>query len=200
LIIAKPDNGIEIFRRAGEENQPVVFMTDTIYGIGAPLSDRDANYKIFDIKGRERNKPFPVLIGSIEQAEEIAEISDKQRSIMGELWTGPFTLVLNAKPHIDDLYKKNGTIAIRMPDKKWLTDIIKETGPISATSANPSGKEYINDEEEIIRSFGEKVKFFIFENNINSTSSTLIDLTGDKPKILRKGDGRIPDSIKQELL
>ncbi len=95
------------------------FSTDTIYGLGAPLHDKLANEKIFDIKGRDRSKPFPVLIADLEQLSGIAVIEDvTQQKIIDKVWPGPVTLIMKAKNGLDQLYTVNGTIAVRMPDKK----------------------------------------------------------------------------------
>jgi L-threonylcarbamoyladenylate synthase len=97
------------------------------------------------------------------------------------------TLILKAKPQLENLYTINGTIALRMPDKEWLLELINFTGPLSATSANPSGAEYINEEEKIVDSFGKKVNYFIFGKNIENSSSSIIDITKDAPIVLRSG-------------
>ncbi|MCD8493169.1 MAG: Sua5/YciO/YrdC/YwlC family protein, partial [Geovibrio sp.] len=77
MLIMKADSSAfeKIFSQAGSLNEPVIFSTDTIYGIGASVRNIAANEKIYEIKGREVNKPFPVLVGSIKQVEEIAEPS-----------------------------------------------------------------------------------------------------------------------------
>lgn len=191
MLIAKADlqYALDIFRRASQKSEPVVFSSDTIYGIGAPVSDTSANEKIFDIKGRDRSKPFPILIADTEQLENIACVeTDRQREVMQTVWPGPVTLIMKAKPELSSLYTINGTVALRMPAKKWLRELIKQIGPISATSANPAGTEYRNCEKELLRIFSTKVTFFLFDNNITSTSSDIIDISSDNIKVLRGSD------------
>lgn len=186
MLIAPFRNAEEIFRQASLCGEPVVFPTDTIYGIGAPLSDKKANDKIFDIKGRDRSKPFPVLISSVEQAAELAVFDEKCKRIMEFLWSnGSFTLLLKGKKEVDDLYKLNDTIALRLPHMSILKQLINKTGPLSATSANPSGVEYTSDTSIIMNQFKDLVHFFIISENRNTTSSTIIDLTAPKPAVLR---------------
>ncbi|MGE4265807.1 MAG: L-threonylcarbamoyladenylate synthase [Deferribacterales bacterium] len=186
MLTAPFRNAEEIFGRALLDREPVVFHTDTIYGIGAPLSDKKANEKIFDIKGRDRNKPFPVLISSFEQAEELAYFDERQKQIMDFLWrNGSFTLLLKGKENVDNLYKLNGTIALRIPCLSILKQLINKMGPLSATSANPSGVEYDPKVENIFKYFKDLVHYFIIGKNTEIVSSTIIDLTTQTPRLLR---------------
>jgi len=191
MLIAKADtkNAIDIFRRALIKSEPVIFSTDTIYGIGAPLSDIAANEKIFNIKGRDRSKPFPVLISSLIQLEEIAVIeTDIQKDIIDIAWPGAVTLILKAKDEVNHLFTLNGTLAVRMPDKKWLKELVDNTGAISATSANPAGYEYVNYEKTILNTFKNSVEFFLFDSNSKNISSSIIDVSHTKPILIRKGE------------
>jgi len=200
MLIAKANtnNSIDIFRRASLESEPVVFSTDTIYGIGAPIDDLATNEKIFDIKGRDRSKPFPLLIASYIQLEEIAVIeTEKQKELMETVWPAPVTLILKARPELNSLFTINSTVAVRMPEKKWLKDLISKIGILSATSANPSGKDYINDEKIILKSFANYVDYYLFDNNKNNCSSAIIDISQKVYKIIRSSDN-LPD-IKQFL-
>lgn len=189
MLIAKANlnNAKDIFTRALEKSEPVIFSTDTIYGIGAPISDTRANEKIFDIKGREKGKPFPVLISSMEQLEEIAFIENaKQTMIMNKLWPAPVTMILKAKNWLPSLYTLNGTIAVRMPDKDWLRGVIHKFGPVSATSANLSGRPYVTDFDSIHSVFSKYVNFYIYEKYIRDSSSAIIDISSPEFKIIRK--------------
>lgn len=189
MLIAKAntENATDIFERAAVKSEPVIFSTDTICGIGAPLTDSLANEKIFEIKGREKDKPFPVLIGSIEQLEDLAVIeTDKQMDIISKIWPAPVTLILKAKKSVPELFKLNSTIAVRMPDKEWLRNTILHTGAMSATSANLSGAEYKNDLDFIVKCFQKYVNFYIYENHTATSSSALIDISSPEIKILRK--------------
>lgn len=185
MLIGSLERLNEIFRRAYAEHEPVIFPTDTIYGIGAPLADKKANEKIFDIKGRDKNKPFPVLVSSFSQAHELAYINEKQLKILKKLWAGRFTFILKAKEHVDSLYVLEGNIALRMPDEAYLINLIEETGAISATSANLSGEEYSDGIESILPKFKHRVKFFSARCTYDDKSSVIIDLTYDPPRLVR---------------
>lgn len=186
MLIAPFRNAEEIFRRASLCGEPVIFPTDTIYGIGAPISDENANEKIFNIKGRDKSKPFPVLISSFKQAEELAYFDETHKKIMDFLWSrGSFTLILEGKNHVNHLYKLDGKIALRIPSLSNLRVLVDKTGALSATSANPSGVEYKSDSDHIINSFKDLVQYFILSDIQNSASSVIIDLTQKKPSLLR---------------
>lgn len=186
MLIAPFRNAEEIFRRASLCGEPVVFPTDTIYGIGAPISDKKANDRIFDIKGRDRSKPFPVLVASFEQAKQLADFDGRCQRIMDFLWTrGSFTLLLKGKDDVDALYKLNGTIALRLPHMSILKQLINKMGPLSATSANPSGVEYTPEISKIISYFKDLTHFFITGGESGTTSSTIIDLTTPEPVLIR---------------
>ncbi|WP_303852284.1 L-threonylcarbamoyladenylate synthase [Seleniivibrio woodruffii] len=186
MLIAPFRNAEEIFRRASLCGEPVVFPTDTIYGIGAPITDKKANDKIFDIKGRDRSKPFPVLVSSFGQAAELADFDGQCQKIMDFLWSkGSFTLLLKAKKEVDDLYKLNDTIALRLPHMSILKHLINKTGPISATSANPSSVGYDPNEGNIIFCFKDLVNYFIIGGSTGSVSSVIIDLTTPQPVLVR---------------
>lgn len=194
MLIAKANgiNAKDIFTRASLKSEPVIFSTDTIYGIGAPLADVTANEKIFDIKGRDKSKPFPVLISSISQLNNIAEITESNERVLNSIWPAPVTFILKAKENLAPLYKYGNTVAVRMPDKKWLLELIDSTGPISATSANPSGIEYTNDESFIVETFAETVEYYLFDSNKSTSSSAIIDISSDSYRVIRNSD-TLPD-------
>jgi L-threonylcarbamoyladenylate synthase len=189
MLIAKSkaEHAIEIFKRALSESEPVIFSTDTIYGIGAPISDLVANEKIFDIKGRDKTKPFPILAASVEQIEQFAILDNDQKDILNKTHPEPVTFILRAKEDLNSLYSMNGTVAVRIPNVDWLKELISHTGAISATSANPAGVDYVNDEKHIVNIFSDKAKYYILNNNLEDTSSSIIDISTDTPKILRSG-------------
>ncbi|WP_277656970.1 L-threonylcarbamoyladenylate synthase [Seleniivibrio woodruffii] len=186
MLIAPLRNLSEIFRQALRQGEPVIFPTDTIYGIGAPLSDKKANEKIFEIKGRDRTKPFPVLISSFSQAEELAHFDEHQKKIMDFLWSkGSFTIILKAGKGVEGLYTLDGNIALRVPFMPVLRQIIDETGAISATSANLSGVEYCGDFKTILNTFKDLVHYYSFQDITGQNSSVIIDLTHPKPILIR---------------
>ncbi|MFA4905521.1 MAG: L-threonylcarbamoyladenylate synthase [Candidatus Margulisiibacteriota bacterium] len=155
----------------------VIFPTETVYGIGTLASNEKGVKRIYEIKKRSSDKPLQVLIADLKQIESLAlEITPKARELMKKHWPGPLTLVFKAK--------SGGSVGIRMPKHDWLLKLIKETGPLAATSANLSGEtEPISAQEVKIEADllidGGKCKL--------GEASTVIDVSVDPPLILREG-------------
>lgn len=177
----------KIFSEAGSKNEPVIFPTDTIYGIGASISDAAANEKIYEIKSRELNKPFPVLAGCVEQVMEIAEPSQGALNLIQNC-PFPCTVILKAKKHINPLMTLNGNVAIRLPKTEPLAGFLKEYGAVTATSANLSGMPYESGIENMVKTFCTKVNFYLYQNNTNISPSAIVDFTLTLPQIIRKSD------------
>jgi L-threonylcarbamoyladenylate synthase len=189
MLIMKADSSAfeKIFSLAGSLNEPVIFPTDTIYGIGASVRDITANEKIYEIKGREVNKPFPVLVGSIKQVEEIAEPSPAALNLLKNC-PFPCTLVLKAKENLHPLMTLNGNVAVRLPKTEPLAGFLREYGAVTATSANLSGIPYEGGIENMVKTFCTKVNFYLYQNNTDTSPSAIVDFTFSLPQIIRKSD------------
>ena len=169
----------------------VAFPTDTVYGLGAICTDEEAVKKIFAAKGRDEGKPLSILVSSIEQAEKIAlEIPEKARRLMKKYWPGALTIVLRKRPEISDIVSAGkDTIGIRMPDSRMTVALLEAAGmPLAAPSANTSGKRSSVSADDVICDLSGKVDM-ILDGGICPVgiSSTVVDLTGEKPLILREG-------------
>lgn len=156
--------------------------TDTVYGLICDAQNRKAIAKIFLIKKRPKSKPFPVFVGSIRIAKELAQINDFQERFLKKIWPGGTTVVLNAK--------KGGTIGLRIPRSNFLLNLMKRTGPLIETSANLSGSAPALSAEEVLTQFldNKAQPDIVIDGGKLKTSkpSQVIDLTKDKPVILRK--------------
>jgi len=198
LIIMKATatNAAYIFTKAYAKGLPVIFPTDTIYGMGASFWDTQANISIYDIKGRDEKKPFPVLVGDFSQLKELGvHVSEKNKRILRRYWPGPFTFILRTSLNNYDYAVKDGKIAVRLPSIAWLQALlIKLDFPITATSANVSGNEYVDNFNKIFDSFHKSINFFLYKkSNGIKTVSTIVDLSNDNAVILRN-----PMDLKQE--
>lgn len=178
---------IEIVRNGGI----VIFPTDTAFGIGCRIDDREAVLKLFEIRNRPKEKAVPVLVSSIKMAQEyIQEITPEVRRLMKKYWPGALTLVLSAKTSkVPELIRGGGkTIGIRIPDHSIVRRIIKEVGvPILAPSANFAGEETpfkISDlDSELVR----RVDFVLPGRCKIKKPSTVIDVAKNPWKIIRQG-------------
>lgn len=174
--------------RAGNS---VVFPTDTIYGLGVDALREDAVARFFALKRRPATKPVPLFVRDIAQAKELAFIDKRQEAILEKLWPGPFTLVLHKKnPVLNRIAAGTHTVGLRIPDNEFCTALLEEfEGPITAASANVSGEEAAPDMDTIIAQFKKHsmVPDLLIDAGplADTNPSTVIDIIGEKPKILR---------------
>lgn len=165
----------------------VAFPTETVYGLGADTLNPDAVKKIFSAKSRPMDNPPIAHVSKIEQVRELVkEIPDKARKLMNEFWPGPLTIILEKSEKVSSVASGGlDSIAIRMPQNKIALELIDKSGcPVSAPSANLSGKPSPTDAEHVIEDLQGRVDIHGWEVNIG-LESTIIDLTGNTPIILR---------------
>ncbi len=184
----------ESIQQAGEvlkQGGIVAFPTDTVYGLGAVCTNDEAVQKIFAAKGRDEGKPLSILVASVEQAEQIAlEIPEKARRLMKKYWPGALTLVLKKRPEISDKVSAGReTIGLRMPDSRVAVKLLEAAGiPLAAPSANASGKRSSVSAEDVIADLAGRVDMILDGGRCPvGISSTVVDLTGESPVILREG-------------
>lgn len=190
-ILKKNSINYELAGKELKNGKIVVFPTDTVYGIGANYKDKKAIDKIYKYKNRDRNKPLILLISKKEYLDKIA-IFDKEKveKIIKKFWPGALTLVLNK--NMDECSKLNTdftSVGVRIPNNKAALEIIENAGGIIAsTSANISDKETPTNYNELDKEFIGKVDYVIKEEKTHiGIASTIIDMTGNKIKILREG-------------
>ena len=169
----------------------VAFATDTLFGLGADVFSPPALDKIFSIKGRSQNMPLPLLVSDWEQVAMVARTdSSMAKELAHRFWPGALTLVLRKHPGLPDLVTAGGkTVAVRMPGHSVPRALAQGLGrPITGTSANQSGGEDIRDFESLEAELGHKVDYLVKCGPPPAgVASTVVDLTSDKPKLLRQG-------------
>lgn len=169
----------------------VVYPTDTVYGLGVNALDKLAVGKLFRVKKRSREKPVPLMVSSLEMAKALAFIDRGREAILRELWPGPFTFVLWKKKIISpQISAGKETVALRIPADQMCQSILRDfEGPITCTSANISGEEPFSNTRDLEARFlseTERPDLIINAGSLpERAASAVIDLTGDKPKILR---------------
>jgi len=168
----------------------IVYPTDTVYGLICDAGNKKAVQKIFKIKRRSPKKPLPVFVKDIKMAKMLAKIDKNQEKFLKKVWPGKTTVVLERRKgkKIYGLDKK--TIAIRTPKYKPLNDLLGNINYFLAeTSTNISGGTNPSSIKDILSQFkGKKYQpdLIIDGGTLSKKSSTVIDLTKDPPKILRK--------------
>lgn len=130
-------NAIDTIKSGGT----VVYPTETVYGLGADAFSEEAVRKVYEIKRKDLSQPLSVAISSFEMLHEVASVDSESLEIITELLPGPVTVLLRKKDIVPDLLTAaSEVVGVRFPDNEIATRIIKETGPITSTSANVSGR------------------------------------------------------------
>ncbi|MBR4447846.1 L-threonylcarbamoyladenylate synthase [Methanobrevibacter sp.] len=164
----------------------VLYPTDTVYGLGANIFDNRAVKRIFEIKNRSYLKPLSILVSDVESINLVAKLSTSQKEIINNCLPGPYTFILN-KREIVSRHITGGlrNVGVRVPDNE-LACRLASVFPITTTSANLSDDEILSNPQEIIEQLGREVDLVIDVGELKSTkSSSVIDLTGLKPKVVR---------------
>ncbi|MBE1531129.1 L-threonylcarbamoyladenylate synthase [Actinomadura algeriensis] len=168
----------------------VVLPTDTVYGIGADAFTPPAVTALLEAKGRGREMPPPVLVGSVRAATALIEdLGPYGQDLIDEFWPGGLTLVCRANRSLMwDLGETKGTVAVRMPMHELAVELLKETGPLAVSSANLSGSPAARTAAEAEEMLGESVSVYLDGGTSgHGDASTIIDLTGSVPRLLRAG-------------
>lgn len=187
----------EIIWRNLEQGKIIVLPTDTVYGLVCDARNERAVKRIFQIKKRLLNKPIGIFVKDIKMAKEVAEISAEHEKLLKTKWPGKFTFIL--KRQSDKLSRINRdlkfvgtdkTIGIRVPDYELISNIFKKIDfPLAQTSANISGQPASVKINQVLKQFENqaiKPDLVIDAGNLpESDPSTIIDLIGKEPKILR---------------
>ena len=169
----------------------VAFPTETVYGLGADALDETAAAKIYAAKGRPSDNPLIVHIADTSSVYDIAkEVPEKAVMLMEAFWPGPLTIILPKKAIVPDGTTGGlNTVAIRMPSHPAALSLIKESGVyIAAPSANTSGRPSPTTAQHVIEDMNGKIDMIIDGGEVGiGIESTIVDLTGDVPAILRPG-------------
>jgi tRNA threonylcarbamoyl adenosine modification protein (Sua5/YciO/YrdC/YwlC family) len=182
--------GIEAAVTAARAGELIVLPTDTVYGIGADAFIPAAVTTMLAAKGRGRNMPPPVLVGTARAAAALVDdLGAFGQDLIDEFWPGALTLVFRASPTLLwDLGDTKGTVALRMPLHSVALDVLKQTGPLAVSSANRHGQPSAINADEAEQQLGEAVSIYLDAGPCSdNVPSTILDLTGVIPKVLRDG-------------
>lgn len=182
----------------------IAFPTDTFYGLGADIYNDIAAKRIFDIKGRRYDKPILLLIS--DKSELTLLISSEGMSasayrLIDKFWPGPLTIIFYASKTIPEtLTGTTRKIGIRLPDHTFCRRLVKKLGRhITATSANISGTPSLDNPSDVLSVIGDRIDALVDGGMTKGGyESTVIDVTGVEPVILR--EGAIPASYIKEIL
>lgn len=180
------EQAINVLKRGGI----VAFPTDTVYGLGASALDDDAVARVYEAKRRPRHLALPLLLSHISQIESVAQFVPEIAWRLAErFFPGALTLVLYKAPEVSSVVTGGGNkVALRVPNHPVPIALIQGLGtPITGTSANITEGPSLLTAEEVRRQMGDRVDFIIDGDCPGGMDSTVLDVTGVMPRILREG-------------
>lgn len=169
---------------------PVVFPTDTVYGVGVMPFDEAAIERLYALKGRPADKGVPILLSDPIHLERVARmVPPVAQSLIERFWPGPLTLIVPRVPGLPELISPNDTIAVRIPDHEVARALIREAGGAVATSsANLSGQDPAHTGEAAMAALQGLVAAVLDDGpSPGSRPSTIVDCTSMQPVVLREG-------------
>lgn len=168
----------------------VAFPTDTLYGVGAILSDSAAIQRLYQVKGRPLNKGIPILLADRDDVHSVVrQVPDLAWPLMANYWPGPLTLILPKHPDLPAVISPNEGVALRIPDSQIGRRLIRAAGGAVATSsANRSGEPPACTAGEVLEALGGRIAAILDGGPVAlGQASTVLDCTATPPSLLRQG-------------
>lgn len=170
----------------------IAFPTETLYGLGADALNPAAVEKVFQLKGRNPTNPIPVLVAdSAMLSNLVSDVPPLAETLIARFWPGPLTIVLPARSDIPrPLVNAAGGVGVRISSQPIAGELVRDLGhPLTATSANPSGKPAARSVQEAKEYFSGQIDIFVDGGRLTSkTGSTVVKIDGDRIKIIREGE------------
>jgi tRNA threonylcarbamoyl adenosine modification protein (Sua5/YciO/YrdC/YwlC family) len=188
-----PDVRVDAIKTAADSvtsGELVVLPTDTVYGLGANAFEPAAVAELLRVKGRGRDMPVPVLVGSWSTIDGlVSSVDERTRSLVEAFWPGGLTLVVRHAPSLHwDLGDSDGTVAVRMPLHPVAIEVLETTGPMAVSSANRHGRPAAQTATDAREQLGDDIAVYLEDGPApGGVASTIVDVTGARPRILRLG-------------
>jgi len=176
----------------------IVYPTDTLYGLGCDPFNIEAVKRIFKVKGEERKKPLPILASNIQQVKKIAYLPKEVEKVAKRFWPGPLTIVVPKKPALPDIVTcDTDSVGVRVPKHDSALQLIRLSGGLLVgTSANRTGEKPPKTAQEAVQQLGEEIDIILDGGPAPlGVSSTVVDFTSVKPKLVRKGPIKLSDVL-----
>lgn len=192
------ENNLAMVVDSLKKGKLVVYPTDTIYGIAADINNAQSIRNVYATKKRSFDKAISICFHDINQLEQYVVLTDRIKQVLSKALPGPYTFLLEKKDNINPLLTANTSIVgVRIPDNRVCHELTRDF-PITSTSANISDYPTPANIFQIQKQLGENIEIYINQGNLeNNQPSTIIDLTKEKPAIVRKGmcDEKLLNSI-----
>jgi L-threonylcarbamoyladenylate synthase len=183
-------DGLATAARAVRTGQLVVLPTDTVYGLGCDAFSSSSVRSLLAAKNRGPDMPVPVLVGSWSTIDGLVlGVPQAARDLVEAFWPGGLSLVLPHAPSLSwDLGSTKGTVMLRMPLHPVALELLRDVGPMAVSSANVSGSPPATTAVEAEAQLADKVALYLDGGPSGEPiASTIVDLTGDQPRVLREG-------------
>jgi L-threonylcarbamoyladenylate synthase len=189
ILAAESPDSLEFAQQLLMEDQLVAFPTDTVYGLGALAFNSEAIDQLYLVKGRDTAKAIAVLLGDISALGQVtASIGPLAERLAECFWPGPLTLVVSRHPDLPANLSPLPTIGVRMPDHPVALELLNHTGPMAVTSANLSGASNAITAQQVFDQLHGRIPLILDGSATpGGRPSTVVDCTGDRLVILRKG-------------
>ncbi|MDY5423328.1 L-threonylcarbamoyladenylate synthase [Hornefia butyriciproducens] len=206
-LLKDTEEDIRIAAKIIEQGGLVAFPTETVYGLGANAMDADAVRKIYEAKGRPADNPTIVHIAEREELGQVTFlVTEDMKTLMDRFWPGPMTMIVPRGEYIPYVTTGNlETVGVRMPENEVARELIRRSGcPIAAPSANLSGRPSPTTAQHVIDDLDGRIDAVIQSGPCRiGIESTVIDMTGKIPMILRPGyitKKDFEEALGQEIL
>ena len=184
----------DVMEQAGKliaEGELVAFPTETVYGLGGDALDPDASRRIYAAKGRPSDNPLIVHIADFDDMKRVArEVPEQAKKLADAFWPGPLTMIVWKSDAVPEATTGGmQTVAVRMPNHPVALELIRRSGClIAAPSANTSGRPSPTEAQHVAEDLSGKIAMILDGGPVGiGIESTIIDLTEEKPMILRPG-------------
>lgn len=183
------DRVVDIIKSGGI----VAYPTDTFYGIGCDIMNKKAIERIYQIKQRNKNKPFSFICSGLKNISRYAKVSNYAYRTMKRLLPGPYTFILEGSKMVPKMMlTKRKTAGIRVPDNRICIDLIRQLGnPIISTSASLPNNDVLQDPSLIHEHLNSRLDLVIDGGPVPGRPSSVISLIHDEPEVLRAGLGDV---------
>ena len=182
-------NFLEDALKALNEHQVIAFPTETVFGLGVFYDDYQAYNLLNKVKNRHEDKPYTMMLYDINEINKYADVDKKYLPIIKKYMPGSLTILVKAKENVPNYVTHNTKIiGIRIPSNKEALELLRFVKkPLLVPSANKADQKPALCDEEVKAIFGNEISVIIPGKAVGGQASTIIDLTGDEIKLIRKG-------------